>query len=225
MNAQPVDHGNRDKPRLVHRNRKGEARGNVPTENLGSPSLRASNEFGDLSGCATGERNFVHTESMNTEFTKSIAHEHGNCVHTPHTGSMTQWPQRAQFKESAKAYKNERGVNSVGLAEDLGTTVGTLNAYLYRKDTRPSLEFLQNAARLFGSSVTLFIDDPGGLPEGFRLSDDATPGQRYLVERSLQCLTDHDLTDEDRRQIVDDMIRAADRLKAINRKIAEIHKK
>ena len=89
------------------------------------------------------------------------------------TPTTDRWPQRALFKRYLKLLAKKEGLTMTEVAEKLGTTYNTLRQYISvaRKDTRPSLEFIQRAAALFECSVTEFIDNPGEPMQGLALAN------------------------------------------------------
>ena len=119
------------------------------------------------------------------------------------------WPQVGIFKIRLKEYQGRTGRTQVQVADDLGTTYGTLRFWL--SGTRPpNRENLHRAATVFGCSITDFIDDPGadvpgyGEGEGKDLSVEEkadlramgtdlsrlSPEQRPIVIRTWRALVD-----------------------------------
>lgn len=127
------------------------------------------------------------------------------------------WPQRPQFKSEINQLKKAKGWTLAQVAERLRSTEGTLHAYMYGKKTKPSLEYLQDAAALAGCSVSLFIDDPGAAPGGFDLSD-RNPIDRYRAGRIIDYMNNPLLTEEDKDILFEDYIRDASRRIASNGK-------
>lgn len=74
---------------------------------------------------------------------------------------MTKWPYHLRLKEALQEYSARTGLKHDQIAEALGVTRGSLRAYAYGTK-KPGIKFLQSAASLFGCSVTVFVDDPGG---------------------------------------------------------------
>lgn len=110
-------------------------------------------------------------------------------------------------------YKKSKGMTTAELALRLGTTLGTLNAYLYRATIKPSLEFLQGAASLAGCSVSEFIDDPGSKPAGIDLSG-YSDIDRYRFEQMIRILSNKAFSDADKDLMLEDL---RNRAKAIER--------
>ena len=79
---------------------------------------------------------------------------------------MDRWPLRWRFKELVTEYREANGLSKAEMAQALGLAESTLRNYLYNRQLVPSLGLLQRAAKLFGVSVTEFVDDPVIAPEG-----------------------------------------------------------
>ncbi len=106
------------------------------------------------------------------------------------------WTQLESFRKRLKEYQAKTGKTQAQVSVDLGTSYGTLRFWL--SGTRPpGLSTLQNAANLFGCSVTEFIDDPAGIIAGQDLSD-RSEQTRFLAGLIVKDLALEDLTDEDR---------------------------
>lgn len=81
------------------------------------------------------------------------------------------WKQVELFKKRVRDYQDQTSKTQAKVAEDLGTSYGTLRFWL--SGVRPpKRENLQRAAALFGCSILEFIDDPGNGPEGIGISAD-----------------------------------------------------
>lgn len=109
------------------------------------------------------------------------------------------WAQLETFKKRLKEYQKKSGKKQVTVAEELGTTYGTLRFWLAGVRP-PGFPNLKRAALLFGCSVTEFIDDPGKKIAGHDvsyLSDQA----RFFAGLLVKDLAMEDLTDDDREQI------------------------
>lgn len=109
------------------------------------------------------------------------------------------WVQLETFKKRLKEYQKATGKRQAQVAEDLGTTYGTLRFWLAGVRP-PGFPNLQRAAILFGCSVTEFIDDPGREIAGqdvSYLSDQA----RFFAGLFAKDVAMEDLNDEDREQI------------------------
>lgn len=79
---------------------------------------------------------------------------------------MDRWPLRWRFKELVSDHREAKGLSKAEMAQSLGLAESTLRNYLYNRQLVPSLGLLQRAAKLFGVSVTEFVDDPGITGEG-----------------------------------------------------------
>jgi transcriptional regulator with XRE-family HTH domain len=109
------------------------------------------------------------------------------------------WIQLESFKSRLKEYQARTGKTQVQVAEDLGTSYGTLRFWLAGVRP-PSLSTLQNAANIFGCSVSEFIDDPAKNIAGQNLSD-SSEKKRFLAGLIVKDLRMEDLTDDDAEQI------------------------
>lgn len=130
------------------------------------------------------------------------------------------WPQRTVFRTRIEAFKEQMGAETGrkillrDVAQMLGLKESTLYGYMYAPDTMPSLQVLQRASALFGCTVIEFIDDPGGGRLGQDLSY-LSPQARFLADLTLKDLAAGDLTDDDRRFLWEDHIRAVERLRVM----------
>jgi len=115
---------------------------------------------------------------------------------------MDIWEQRKRFKEAVAAFRKASGKRLQEVAELLGLKESTLKDYLYREDVRPSLQVLQQAAALFGCSVTEFIDDPGAQIAGLDPGDlgQLSAAKRAVMNMVFQRLKHGDVTDEQAMQ-------------------------
>lgn len=171
-----------------------------------SPGLGDAGQHNDFLNVPVGDdRGGSHSnESMNQGLPMSTPYPYGLCIGIGDNPDMPRWPQREQFKKELKKYKKAQGITAKGAAERFGTTVGTLNAYLSRKDTQPSLEWLQTACGVMGISVSQFIDDPGAdRPSTLDLSS-FSEIDRYRFDQIIHELGDEKLTDEDRQMLFED---------------------
>lgn len=124
------------------------------------------------------------------------------------------WPQRPQFVEHVKAYRLREKVKLADIAKSLGLEESTLKDYLYREDTRASLEVLQKASKLFRVSVTEFIDDPGAPIAGQDMSQDSEE-DRFFAKMLIKGVRPRDLTDEQKQFIIEDTFRIVARIRAM----------
>lgn len=93
---------------------------------------------------------------------------------------MDIWPQRERFRELFDAWKKAEGLTTAEATSHLGVTEGTLKAILYRKTYKPGLEILQQAAGLFGCSITELVDDPGANVAGEDVSQMRPEDRAFL---------------------------------------------
>ena len=134
----------------------------------------------------------------------SIPYPNGLEISNGDNPGMTRWPQRESFRKELNKYKKAQGITSKVAAERFGTALGTLNAYLSRKDTLPSLEWLQAACAVMKIGVNQFIDDPGGeRPTTLDLSPYSAI-DRYRFDQLIHELGDEQLTDDDRQMLFED---------------------
>jgi transcriptional regulator with XRE-family HTH domain len=146
---------------------------------------------------------------MNLPFTLARGNSSILGVHIGQNGEMNRWTQQPAFRKESDRYKAAHKLTTKKVAELLHTTLGTLNAYLYRKTAKPSLEFLQNAALVFGCSVSIFIDDPGAdRPTSVDLSP-YSEIDRYRFDQIVHTLDDPRLSDDDRQMLFEDFKRQA----------------
>ena len=121
---------------------------------------------------------------------------------------MDVWPQREKFKAMVKAYQNGTGKSQEQVAEELDVARSSLRFWLYQKKRKPSLEILQRSAKLFGCSVTEFVDDPAAGPRVPGVDQvawlDLTERERVIAGSMFDDITAGDLTEEDK-----DMLYAA----------------
>jgi len=75
------------------------------------------------------------------------------------------WPQYRKFRQLAKDYQTRSGENQGAISAKLGINLFTYRNYLYGSK-KPGIKTLQAAARLFGVSITEFVDNPGTPPPG-----------------------------------------------------------
>lgn len=123
------------------------------------------------------------------------------------------WIQVKAFREHLRRYAMRTGKTQIQIAQDLGTTYATLRFWL--SGTRsPKRASLQRAAALFETSVTNFMDDPGGAIEGEEASG-LSEIQRFRAKVILGDMKAEDLTDQDWQIIFEDYIHARDRMRAI----------
>lgn len=135
-----------------------------------------------------------------------------------HEGMTDVWPQRAEFRKYMKGYQaamlaqHHLKVTHKQIAKSLGISEGHLRNVLYRPTYTLSVDALQRAARLFGCSITEFIDDPNIKPAGQELtglSDQA----RFFAIVLVKDLVSGDLSDDDRQELWEDFQRGLARIR------------
>lgn len=131
-----------------------------------------------------------------------------------HTWAMSRFPQQVRLKAAVKAYQERTGKTQEEVAADLGTTLGTLRQWLNNKARKPELETLQKISALTKVSVAEFIDDPGREYAGQDLSDHSEE-DRFFASMVIKGVLTKDLTDDQRRFIIEDVFRAVDRVRAL----------
>lgn len=85
----------------------------------------------------------THTPIVNRPFTESRGLSDLLRVDLVHALNMDRWPHRKVFAEKLKAWREAKGYSMEESAGHLGVTYQTLRQYLYRENTRPSLEKIQ----------------------------------------------------------------------------------
>lgn len=123
---------------------------------------------------------------------------------------MPRYVQQPALKAAVKAYQERTGKKQQEVAEELGTTLGTLRQWLNNKDRKPELESLQKISRLTKVSVMEFIDDPGADYAGLDLSNESED-TRFLARMVIKGAKSRDLTDEQKTYILQDLQTAIER--------------
>ena len=90
------------------------------------------------------------------------------------------WPQYQKFRQVAKEYQAKTGEGQRTISEKLGINLFTYRNYLYGSK-KPGIKTLKAAARLFGCSITEFVDDPGAPPPGIDRNAWAVVSERDRV--------------------------------------------
>lgn len=146
-----------------------------------------------------------------------------NCseLRSVQNSGMTKWLQVDRLKNRLKAYQARTGKTQAQVAEDLGTSYGTLRFWL-SGTRRPELPTLQKFASVFqdGCTVSEFFDDPGAAPAGIDLSS-YSEVDRHRLLRMIQAISDDSLSTEDRDICVEDFLRDIDRLKSLKGKLGK----
>lgn len=156
-----------------------------------------------------------HVLSMNPQFRESRDKSDGVRIQIGHLEFMAdRWIQRPRFRDLVDAYKDSMGCTAKDVAFALELTPGTLNQYLYGKNSRPSEDAMRRASKLFGVSITELLDDPGVVLAGQELSETSEYG-RFFATLIFQDIQAKDLTDGDRRILFEDWQRSKERLREI----------
>ena len=90
------------------------------------------------------------------------------------------WSQYQKFRQFAKDYQAKSGEGQRTISEKLGINLFTYRNYLYGSK-KPGIKTLKAAAKLFGCSITEFIDDPGAPPPGIDRNSWAVVSERDRV--------------------------------------------
>lgn len=178
----------------------------VTVENLADPRCRATDDGSEfLNVTVLEDRRLSHDPSMNQAFTLTRGNSSSLKIHSNQNREMSRWTQQPAFRKEFDRFKAGEQLTSKDAAITLGTTIGTMNAYLYRSTAKPSLDFLQNAAKIFGCSVSLFIDDPGAdRPTAADLSS-YSEIDRYRFDQIVHTLGDARLSDADKQMLFEDL--------------------
>ena len=123
------------------------------------------------------------------------------------------WIQVEAFKKELNDFCTRNGKTQAQAALDLGTTYGNLRFWLTGKRS-PRRDSLINAAKVFGCSVTRFMDDPGQKPTGKSLAH-LSEQKRALASMLLDTFSSADLTDEDAKMLYDDFIVNLNKLQSL----------
>lgn len=95
---------------------------------------------------------------------------------------VDKWPERAAFRLRVEGFRDREGMTNESVAPLLGTTSGTLHAWLYGKGPRPRLESLVKAAEVLGCDLAEFYPT-GELPAGLsgEAMEEATEEDRVYL--------------------------------------------
>lgn len=176
--------------------------------NLGKP--------GKLPGCDPRLLEFgpevAHTTQGNTlALTVQASRSYSRHCRGDHNSGMPRYVQQPALKLAVKSYQARTGKTQQEVAEDLGTTLGTLRQWLNNKERKPELESLQKISALTRVSVMQFIDDPGRDYAGQDLSQESEE-TCFLASMIIRGVMKKDLTDEQKDYILQDISRAVDRV-------------
>lgn len=140
-----------------------------------------------------------HGDSMGIVPIECKRRLYGKFSNSPDAHPMDIWPQRSQFRAYVKQYRQANRCKLEDVAAGIGLKDSSLKDYLYRKDVKPSIEVLQNASRLFGCSLTEFVDDPAGALSGVATSEEMaklTEAKRLVAKMLFHDLSGDALSDE-----------------------------
>jgi len=115
---------------------------------------------------------------------------------------MDVWPQREKFKAFVKAYQKNTGKSQEEVAGALDVARSSLRFWLYQKKRKPSFDILKRAAKLFGCSVTEFVDDPAGAAKVPGVEQNAwavlSERDRVIASAMFADITADDLSEQDK---------------------------
>lgn len=123
---------------------------------------------------------------------------------------MPRYVQQPALKAAVKAYQERTGKKQEEVAQELGTTLGTLRQWLNNKARMPELSSLQKISKLTKVSVMEFIDDPGADYVGLDLSNESEE-TRFLAKMVIKGAKSGNLTDEQKTFILQDLQTAIER--------------
>lgn len=123
---------------------------------------------------------------------------------------MSRYVQQPALKAAVKAYQERTGKKQEEVAQELGTTLGTLRQWLNNKARMPELSSLQKISKLTKVSVVEFIDDPGADYAGLDLSNESEE-TRFLAKMVIKGATTRNLSDEQKTFILQDLQTAIER--------------
>ena len=124
------------------------------------------------------------------------------------------WTQRSIFKKDLDDYLAREGKTQGQFCDECGISLSYLRGVLYAPGKKFGIEVLQKASSIFRLSVTRWIDDPGGAISGQDLSDQSEEA-RFFASLMVKDVASKDLTDEDRRYLYEDHLRAIERLRQL----------
>lgn len=194
------------------RRRRGPASSAENAVNMGlrkrdEPRNGARREPAEAEECAK----VVHPDKGNTPTLTAQAGRSYFVFHAPGNNlPMPRYVQQPALKAAIKAYQARTGKKQNEVAEELGTTLGTLRQWLNNKERRPELESLQKISALTKVSVMEFIDDPGADYAGQDLSNESEE-TRFLAKAVIKGAKSKDLTDEQKIFILQDLKTAIER--------------
>lgn len=111
------------------------------------------------------------------------------------------WERVEIFKKHLHLYKERTGKLQREIAADLGTTYGNLRFWLSGRRA-PKLANLKKIAKVFGTSILDYTDDPGSKPMGVDVSN-LSERDCVLARMMFDDYTSGDLTTEGRKHLYD----------------------
>jgi len=115
---------------------------------------------------------------------------------------MDTWPQREKFKALVKAYQKSTGKTQEEVAAELDVARSSLRFWMYQQKRKPSFDILKRAAKLFGCSVTEFVDDPAGGAKvpgvGREAWAELSERDRVITSAMFADITAEDLSEQDK---------------------------
>lgn len=139
--------------------------------------------------------------------------------HSPYPWGMDDiWPQRTIYRAHLEDYLEKSGKTQAQFCEEVGISMSHLHNNLYRQTKRLGLDVLQRSSAIFSKvapgerSILNYIDDPGGVIGGQLLSDQSDQA-RFFTSLIVKDYRAEDLTDDDRRDLWQDHLRALERLR------------
>ena len=139
--------------------------------------------------------------------------------HTPyHWGMDDIWPQREIYRAHLEDYLEKTNQTQADFCEEVGISMSHLHNNLYRHTKRLGLDVLQRSSAIFSRvvpgerSILNYIDDPGAFIGGQILSDQSEQ-TRFFTSLIVKDYRSEDLTDDDRRDLWQEHLRAMERLR------------
>lgn len=117
------------------------------------------------------------------------------------------WPKRTVYRARLEAYLKETGQTQEDFANGLGISLSHLRNSMYREEKRLGLEILQKSCAMFKCSILEFVDDPGAPISGQDMSSSSEQA-RFFASLITKDVAAEDLTDDERRYLYEDHIRA-----------------
>lgn len=172
---------------------------------------------------ASGENAVLHTHTRkpNSETLPRQALRSDCGKLKPGHHPVMAWARVDAFREAVRQYQERTGKTQAQVAEDLGTTYGTLRFWL--SGTRPpKKENLTKAAEVFGCSITRFWDDPGERPDWLAGLSETSRAQFDSLARAWG---GDDLSDEERTILFNRILTEKAQLLAMRDQIRRMNRK